>query len=94
MKSEREIQAEIDRIFEEAGLSEDDQDLWRDRLSVAGEQIMAVFVDIFSGESDLLRFFTGDLRKRIDAGQDQSKLDAVLAEEKEYFTGLLHQTQE
>lgn len=92
MRSEREIQEEIDRIFEEADLSGDDRELWRARLSMAGARIVAVFVDSFSGESDLLRFFTGDLRKRIDADGDRSKLDAVLAEEKEYFTGLLHQT--
>jgi hypothetical protein len=94
MKSEREIQIEIDRIFEEADLSGDDRELWRARLSVAGGRLMAVFVDSFSGESDLLRFFTRDLRKRIDADGDRSKLDAILAEEKEYFTGLLQQTQE
>jgi hypothetical protein len=91
MKDEREIQNEIDRIFEEAGLSEDDRELWRSRLSLAGERVMAVFVDAFSGESDLLRFFTGDLRKRIEAGDDRSKLDTILSEERSYFSGLMQE---
>jgi len=92
MRDEREIQKEIDRIFEEAGLSEDDRNLWKKRLFVAGSRIAAVFLDTFSGESELLRFFTRDLRNRIAAGDDRSELDAVLAEERDYFSGLLKRT--
>lgn len=88
MKSEREIQEKIDRIFEEAGLSEDDRDLWRSRISLSGTWFGSMFVDVFSSETGMLRFFTGDLRKRIAAGDDQSKLDVVLAEERDYFASL------
>jgi hypothetical protein len=92
MNDERKIQEEIDRIFGEANLPEDDRSLWRERLFSAGFRFPAVFVETFSGDSDLLRFFTGNLRKRLLAGNDRSKLDAVLAEEEAYFSGLLIQT--
>jgi hypothetical protein len=88
MKDEREIQREIDRIFDDAGLSEDDRGLWRGSLSKAGEKFRLAFVESFSGESGLLRFFTGDLRKRIDAGRDRRKLELILAEERDYFNTL------
>lgn len=89
MKDEREIQESIDRIFEEAGLSQDDRNLWGSRLAEAGEYVRQAFIESFSEEYDLLRFFTGDLRKRIEAGQDRRKLEQVLVEEKTYFTGVL-----
>ena len=92
MKDERETQEEIDRIFEEAGLSEDDRELWRGRLRNAGVRFAHAFAQIFSGESDLLRFFTSDLRKRIDAGDDRSKLDTILAEERAYFSDFMKRT--
>ncbi|MEI6650343.1 MAG: hypothetical protein WCL23_02810 [Candidatus Moraniibacteriota bacterium] len=94
MKDEREIQKEIDWIFEEARLSEDDRGLWRGRLAKAGEKFRLAFIESFGGENDLLRFLTGDLRKRIDAGRDRRKLELILAEERVYFTGLLRHVEE
>ena len=94
MKNEREIQKEIDWIFDEAGLSEDDRGLWRGRLAKAGEKLRLAFVESFGGQKDLLRFLTGDLRKRIDAGRDKRKLELILAEERVYFTGILRHVEE
>ncbi|NTW14380.1 MAG: hypothetical protein HGA31_05115 [Candidatus Moranbacteria bacterium] len=89
MKDEREIQEEIDRIFEEAGLSQDDRNLWSGRLAEAGEYVRRAFIESFGEEYDLLRFFTGDLRNRIEAGRDRQKFERILTEEKSYFTGVL-----
>lgn len=85
MKDERKIQSEIDRMFEDAGLSQDDRDLWRERLSAMGEMFPRTFVDVFRGELDLLRFFTGDLRKRMEAEEVDAEADTLLAAERSYL---------
>ncbi|NTW14382.1 MAG: hypothetical protein HGA31_05125 [Candidatus Moranbacteria bacterium] len=90
MKDERKIQEEIDRIFNDAELSLEDRILWLERLTHAGEYVRRIFVESFDGESSLLRFFTGDLRKRIAAGNDRDRINEVLAEEKAYFMGMLN----
>lgn len=89
MEDERKIQEEIDRMFECADLSEDDRGLWRGRLETAGEFVRMSFLRSFGDDPDMLRFFTRDMRKRLDAGADRTKLDAVLAEEGSYLAAAL-----
>lgn len=79
----------MEKIFDKAGLSEDDRALWRSRLSAADERMRAVFVGIFSGDADLLPFFTEDLRDRVAAGRDPEKLAKVLEKEREHFRSVL-----
>lgn len=88
MRDEREIQKEIDRIFNESRLSLEDRILWLSRLADAGTYVRRVFVESFDGDSTLLRFCTGDLRKRISAGGDRKRIERVLAEERAYFSGI------
>lgn len=89
MRNEREIQEEIDRIFEDAALSEADRGLWQGRLSERGFFMMRTFVETFNGHRDLLRFVTDDIRKRLESGGNPGKLDAVLKEEQAFLTALL-----
>jgi hypothetical protein len=79
----------IERIFENAGLSEEDRALWRSRLASSDERMRAVFVSIFSDDTELLEFFTEDLRDRVAAGRDPEKLAGVLEKEREYFRSML-----
>ncbi len=84
-----ELRQKIEDIFESAGLSEEDRALWRSRLSAADDSFPRTFVTLFDEEGDMLRFFTNDLRKRAEAGNDAEKLSSVLREEKEYFANIL-----
>ncbi|MBP9751972.1 MAG: hypothetical protein KBD19_03885 [Candidatus Moranbacteria bacterium] len=79
----------MEKIFDEAGLSEGDRALWRSRLAAADERMRAVFVSIFSGDTELLAFFTEDLRDRVAAGRDPEKLANVLEKEREHFRSML-----
>lgn len=79
------LEERIVRIFDTAGLSEEDRSLWMSRLSISGEQFQRAFVSLFSGEEEMLHFFTRDLRERIEAGNDQAKIAAVLDRERQYF---------
>jgi hypothetical protein len=85
-----EMEDKITAIFDAAGLSDDDRLLWLSRLSRSGERFQYFFIESFDGEPDMLEFFTSDLRKRIEAGNDPEKLFLVLAEEKEYFSDILN----
>lgn len=87
--SDEEFDKKLERIFDDADLREEDRTLWRERLSDAGDYLYATFVDVFSKDRDLLVFFTGNMRKRIEANGDQSKLDEIAEEEKAYFSGLM-----
>lgn len=82
---------QIQKIFEAAGLSDDERELWLSRL-VANERLQTMFVDTFTGDAELIRFFTSDLRERISAGNDEKKLTEVLEKEREYFHSLLSQS--
>lgn len=86
---EEELQKKIEAVFVSAGLSEMDKCLWLSRLSLAGERAQRVFVEAFSEDSEMLVFFTRDLRNRIEAGDDPQKLAPILEEEKGYFKDLL-----
>lgn len=79
----------IEKIFDDAGLSEEDRSLWRSRLAAAGERMRAVFVSIFSGDAELLGFFTEDLRNRVAVGRNPEKLANVLEKERKYFRSIL-----
>lgn len=89
MEDERKIQEEIDLMFERAGLSEDDRGLWHKRLAAAGEFVRANFLRSFRDDLDMLRFFTRDMRKRLEAEADRSKLDAIAVEERSYLADSL-----
>lgn len=82
---------QIQEIFERAGLSESDRELWLSRLSSVSERMKAVFVSIFSDDTELLRFFTGDLKNRIEAGDDQERLAKIIEDERGYFRDFLSQ---
>jgi hypothetical protein len=86
---ETEIKKRIESIFESANLSQDDRSLWLSRLSRSGEQFQRAFVQLFDGETEMLGFFTNDLRKRTEAGNDPEKLSSILQEEKVYFADIL-----
>lgn len=92
--SDEEFQQKLEAMFESAELREEDRKLWRDRLAHAGEYIHKMFIDVFSKDRDLLVFFTGNMRKRIDANGDQSKLAEIAEEEKAYFSGLMKKNTE
>lgn len=86
-----ELREKIEDIFEFANLSEEDRDLWRSRLASSDVSFPRTFVTLFDGESEMLGFFTRDLRKRVEAGDDDQKRESALQEEKEYFSNLLVQ---
>lgn len=85
------LREKIEDIFEGAGLSEEDRALWSARLSASDDSFSRAFVTLFDTERGMLGFFTDDLRKRIEAGNDHEKLSSVLREEKEYFANILAQ---
>lgn len=87
--SEEEFNEKLERMFERAGLNEEDRGLWRAKLADAGEYVRRMFIDVFSQDRDLLVFFTGNLRKRLAAQGDREKLDEIVNEEQAYFAGLM-----
>ncbi len=89
LMNEDEFQKQLEAIFDETDLRQEDRKLWHDRLDNAGEHIHKIFVDVFGGDRGLLLFFTGNIRKRIDANGDRVKLDEIAEEEKTYFAGLM-----
>ena len=88
-EDKRSVDERVEEIFERTGLPEDGRALWRARLSASSDRVKLVFVETFSDDVEMLLFFTDDLRKRIDAGNDPEKLKVVLDGEKEYFAGVL-----
>lgn len=87
--SDEEFEKKLEKMFDNADLSEEDRGLWRARLADAGEYVHKMFIDVFSKDRDLLLFFTGNMRKLADAQGEREKLDQVEAEERAYFSGLL-----
>lgn len=84
------LREKIENIFEGAGLSEEDRALWLARLSTSDDSFSRAFVMLFDEERGMLGFFTNDLRKRVEAGNNAEKLSSVLQEEKEYFANILN----
>jgi len=91
---EKKSQERIEEIFESARLGEEDRNLWRGRLSSAGNAFRSVFIDVFGDDRDALTFFTGDLRKRLEAGSDRKRLDDIEREERDYFSSILRRTEQ
>ncbi|HWQ59700.1 MAG TPA: hypothetical protein VN420_00945 [Candidatus Fimivivens sp.] len=92
MENKQNSKEKVEDILAASGLSDDDRALWAGRLSEADPSMRGAFVESFEDDYDLLRFFTGDLRRRIEAGNDRQKLDEVLTAEKSFFAERLKQS--
>ena len=92
MENNNDLQVRMEHIFESAGLSDEDRGLWLSRLSASDEQTRAAFVSIFETDIEMIHFFTRDLQERTEAGDDPTKLAAVLENEREYFRQFLAQS--
>jgi hypothetical protein len=92
MENNNDLQERIENIFESAGLSHEDRMLWVSRLAASDEPTRMAFIAIFETDGEMIHFFTRDLRERIEAGDDATKLAAALETEREYFRQFLAQS--
>ncbi|NTW30331.1 MAG: hypothetical protein HGA33_03565, partial [Candidatus Moranbacteria bacterium] len=75
--SDEEFEIKLEKMFDNADLSEEDRGLWRARLVDAGEYVHKMFVDVFLKDRDLLLLFTRNMRKLAEAQGDREKIDEV-----------------
>jgi hypothetical protein len=79
------LNGKIESLFETAGLSEGDRDMWRSKLESLDESYAELFVAIYENEPEILAFMTENTKSRILADDDPKALEEIGEREKAYI---------
>jgi len=80
-----ETQKRIENIFLQGGISPEDRQMWMKRLDESDDSFGEMFLAIFEGEPELIRFATVDIKSHILAQGNPEELEKVRLREVEYF---------
>ncbi len=79
-------------VLEKSSLSPIDRAMWKRRLNVLSDDAVKLFIDLYQNDdTDFLQATTGQLRKKIKAGDNIKKINILVEEERKE---LLHSLQE
>jgi hypothetical protein len=81
--------ADIVEALDRSGIQVSDRELWLGLLEAQSETLQVVFLNIFYGHENLLPAMTENLRLKIKAQEDTSKVQSVFEQEKSIFEDLM-----
>ncbi|GEM_PF-5686726 len=84
----------IEETLSRSSLNAQDQSLWRDRLSVASEKYLNLFIDLFSKAPELLPQATQTLKDKVAAGDSLEKWMAIAKREYQELRDVLQSNKE
>lgn len=77
--------AKATEIVDASSISSDDKKLLNDRIPYCETSILAMFVEVCDQDPFSVDFIVQNLKKKLDAGGNLSKIHAIVKEEKEEF---------
>lgn len=79
-------------IVEESTIPLEDKKILRDRIPYCETNILAMFVEVCAQDPFSVDFIVRNLKKKLDAGGNLSKIHAIVNEEKEDFERILQES--
>jgi len=86
------LAAKATELVETSSISTEDKKLLCDRIPYCETSILAMFVEVCDQDPFSVDFIVQNLKKKLDAGGNLSKIHAIVKEEKEEFARRLAET--